>query len=932
MIIRLPLSMMWFTVTGLSAFVVMEQQTAQITPLGDFGYGASIDVSGSFAIVGNRLASTDSGPLEFRKIDLLVRNSTDGRWDRLKQLTAPSGHTYAGWSVAMDGDTAAVGAPDYLNTSASSTGGGWVYVYARNLGGLNNWGLQKAISGVSLAFGRHVSLSGDTLAIGAPGNGTTIGAIKIHRRNTGGAGQWGEAASIPRPPVGALKGNRDHPFGSVFDLHGDTVAIGSNDDFEETNTLVICDRNTGGAEAWGVSQSLPFQSGDSTFARAVALAGNRLAVTGTGGSSGFVQLYQRSAGGFTPQERLTESAATPELGRAIALGDTTLAVQFLTPMRQVGVRVLRWFDGTLPLLLGDRMVGYDFSSRPRYDLAATADAILTGIDGIGASALPNGQGAVRPLERTQGGADGWGAWPAITPEMAGAGGFGKAMAMKGRWLVVGDPDRPAGGTARGAAALFYRKNDEGRTGEAWTLAARLTPDTPQDNARFGAAVAIDALGNIVVGAPDESPGGAVYRFEPVPAEAGRVQEGSPYVQAARLTIGSATGIRLGASVALARGRILAGAPEDDSQGSNAGAVFQFARVVGGWGFTQLPRTDEDGNYINDGFGTALAADETTLAVTALTDETNGSAVLYDSTTTPVAGWIQRQEIQPLETTRGLFGQSVALAGDRLIVGVYPFALFFLGQGDAFAFTRSGGTWTPFQQLRTTGLENGDVHGASVAIGDTFSVVGVPGDDGTANASAESGAAFLYDMKTAPWPFLHELRPAIAGEASGTTVAAEGMRFAVAAPGADLAGGDTGTVRIYRMGSYERWACGYALPPEAAFPRDDADNDGQTNVEEFAMGSNPLVSSSRGQLTWDLRQTDGASPGLHLRASLDKPVYPGGTDGLAYAFEANDHLHFLTSGRVTLQENNATRITGFLTSSTTASLTGFLRLAVTYGEE
>ncbi len=99
-----------------------------------------------------------------------------------------------------------------------------------------------------------------------------------------------------------------------------------------------------------------------------------------------------------------------------------------------------------------------------------------------------------------------------------------------------------------------------------------------------------------------------------------------------------------------------------------------------------------------------------------------------------------------------------------------------------------------------------------------------------------------------------------------------------------------------------------------------------------MGSNPLVSSSRGQLTWDLRPIAGASPGLHLRASLDKPVYPGGTDGLAYAFEANDHLHFLTSGRVTLQENNATRITGFLTSSTTASLTGFLRLAVTYGEE
>src|SRR5690606_11382493 len=119
------------------------------------------------------------------------------------------------------------------------------------------------------------------------------------------------------------------------------------------------------------------------------------------------------------------------------------------------VRVIRWAEeGGNLLQLSQRYPGREDSATNRYGFAVTADAVLVGMDRESDEVESHGAGVIRPLERNAGGTDQFGEWPAISPSMDGGGSFGGAMAMEGRYLVVGDPARPAGGTDRGEVSVF----------------------------------------------------------------------------------------------------------------------------------------------------------------------------------------------------------------------------------------------------------------------------------------------------------------------------------------------------------------------------------------------------------------------------------------------------------------------------------------------
>ena len=74
-----------------------------------------------------------------------------------------TGNRY-GDGVSMDGDIVAVS--DYEH----SRGLGAVYIYYRNEGGADNWGLKKKLVGEATDsdFGRSTGLSGSNLVVGAP--------------------------------------------------------------------------------------------------------------------------------------------------------------------------------------------------------------------------------------------------------------------------------------------------------------------------------------------------------------------------------------------------------------------------------------------------------------------------------------------------------------------------------------------------------------------------------------------------------------------------------------------------------------------------------------------------------------------------------------------------------------------------------------------
>jgi FG-GAP repeat len=89
---------------------------------------------------------------------------------RMTPVSAPEQQMSAfGASVAIDDDTVIVGEPGF---SSSQTPGA-AYVFARNHGGTDIWGeVQKLTpndTGIQDGFGSGISISGDTVVIGAPG-------------------------------------------------------------------------------------------------------------------------------------------------------------------------------------------------------------------------------------------------------------------------------------------------------------------------------------------------------------------------------------------------------------------------------------------------------------------------------------------------------------------------------------------------------------------------------------------------------------------------------------------------------------------------------------------------------------------------------------------------------------------------------------------
>jgi trimeric autotransporter adhesin len=147
--------------------------------------------------------------------------------------------------VALSGDTLVVGAPfeasnatgingDQLDDSAF--GSGAVYVFRWANGGWSQEAYIKASNTDEQdSFGSSVTLSGDTLVVGAPGensNATGIngdqsdnsaagsGAVYVFRRTDGG---WSQEEYIKASNTDALDG-----FGASVALSGDTLVVGAH--------------------------------------------------------------------------------------------------------------------------------------------------------------------------------------------------------------------------------------------------------------------------------------------------------------------------------------------------------------------------------------------------------------------------------------------------------------------------------------------------------------------------------------------------------------------------------------------------------------------------------------------------------------------------------------------------------------------------------
>ena len=163
--------------------------------------------------------------------------------------------------------------------------------------------------------------------------------------------------------------------------------------------------------------------------------------------------------------------------------------------------------------------------------------------------------------------------------------------------------------------------------------------------------------------------------------------------------------------------------------------------------TKLTAPDAE---LGDEFGRAVAVQGNVAVVGAPNDATagfgTGAAYVFEKTTT---GWQLQQTLMAHDAAAAsFFGASVAIDGDRIVVGAFGDQNAGNFAGAAYVFVRAGGKWTP--EAKLTGSENstGDSFGISVAIKGDRIVCGAFGNSDF--NQSEVGSAYVFRRIDGLW--------------------------------------------------------------------------------------------------------------------------------------------------------------------------------------
>ena len=268
--------------------------------------GWDADISGDTAIVSDR-----GHVLAY----ILQRNQGGpDNWGTVKVLNdaalVPSPNTGFTSGVSIDGDIAVVGS-DFENRRT-----GAAYIYGRNVGGPDNWGLIKRIEdpdGLQVGypcgcddFGASVAVSGDTIAVGE----TWAARVDIFQKDEGGTDNWGRVTVVTASDAGPVTGNNSDRFSNVA-MQGDTLVVGApshtHAGISSSGGAYVFDRNQGGADHWGQVKELLASdaSVNAAFGSAMAIDGDTVVVLAprlraVGNSYAEVSaayVFERNAGG-----------------------------------------------------------------------------------------------------------------------------------------------------------------------------------------------------------------------------------------------------------------------------------------------------------------------------------------------------------------------------------------------------------------------------------------------------------------------------------------------------------------------------------------------------------------------------------------------------------------------------------------------------------
>jgi hypothetical protein len=203
-------------------WVQVQSFTATDAASGAF-FGASVALQGDVAIIGRYW--DNAGALHAGSAYVFRRSG--GTWSQAQKLlhTHPGVEDDFGWSVALDGGRAVVGASERFSGSEGDPQHGRVFVYTEQAGSFAQTAvLTPAAPQLHDQFGISVDIDGDEIAVGAWQDffstvGSGNGAAFVF--------DWNGSAWMQSQKLVAADGALQDEFGSAVAIQGDRLLVGA---------------------------------------------------------------------------------------------------------------------------------------------------------------------------------------------------------------------------------------------------------------------------------------------------------------------------------------------------------------------------------------------------------------------------------------------------------------------------------------------------------------------------------------------------------------------------------------------------------------------------------------------------------------------------------------------------------------------------------
>ncbi|MGO9290672.1 MAG: hypothetical protein ACLQIJ_18225 [Polyangia bacterium] len=272
-------------------------------------FGWSVAVSGGTAVVGANGYGDGAGRA-------YVFTKSGDIWKQAAELQGSDTVAYDGFgcSVAIAGTTVVVGAPGHANNA------GRAYVFAKSATGWEQTAELKGsdtISGNNDGFGAAVAISGTTMVVSAPGYASNTGRAYVFTKM---AGVWTQVAELQGSGLAA-----DDDFGSSVAIAGPTVVVGA---YAGSRAYVFTKTETGWKQAARLQGSGVVV--DNEFGTSVAVSGGTAVVGACGAATlpGRVYIFTKSGDIWKQAAELqaSDTVADDDFGGSVAIAGPTIVV------------------------------------------------------------------------------------------------------------------------------------------------------------------------------------------------------------------------------------------------------------------------------------------------------------------------------------------------------------------------------------------------------------------------------------------------------------------------------------------------------------------------------------------------------------------------------------------------------------------------------